>query len=172
MYYVDSVASPYTRSFVTVTGAEWSPGGEWWQRNGAAQHHRPSETYRRHLLTDPRHWLRRYSIVAGLVVEFEDRVDGEIGPATLLEHDEGLDGAQRCRTARRRPRGGSAASAATLLLSAGLLLHLTHYKLKQFTHIIHTALYSMQHLAEPTSIVCDSRDQSESSQHRKRAQSK
>lgn len=65
------------------------------------------------------------------MIEFKYGVDGEIGPASLLEHDEGLDGAQRCRVGRGGPLGGSiaAASAATRLLSAGLLLHLTHYKL-------------------------------------------
>lgn len=101
-----------------------------------------------------------------LVVEFEDRVDGEIGSATLLEHDEGLDGAQRCRTGRRRPRGGSiaAASAATRFLSAGLLLHLTHYKLEQFTHIILLGRHIFQHLAEPVSIVSVCRAKSKSNQ--------
>lgn len=61
-------------------------------------------------------------------VELEYRIDGEVGSAALLEHDERLDGAQRFRVAGRGPRRGQVAvSAATRLLSAGLLLYLAHY---------------------------------------------
>lgn len=35
-----------------------------------------------------------------LVVQLEDGVDGEIDPASLLEHYESLNGVQRCRVGR------------------------------------------------------------------------
>lgn len=40
-------------------------------------------------------------LVFELVVEFKNGIDGEVDPASLLEHDEGLDGVQRCRVGRR-----------------------------------------------------------------------
>lgn len=69
----------------------------------------------------------------GLVVVLEYGVDGEVGPAPLLDHDEGLDGAQRLGLARRARRGlatgaaAAAAFAAARLLSARLLLHFPHH---------------------------------------------